>query len=65
MRDVLNLELKVASRRSLPGMYGCGIVVVNPPWTLSEDMQRTLPWLAEMLGRDDAASASVEQWVEE
>lgn len=65
MRDVLNLELHVADRKSVPGMYGCGMMVVNPPWTLREEMEQAMPWLALVLGRDSAAGSSVDQWVEE
>ena len=65
MRDVLNLELHVADRKNAPGMYGCGMMVVNPPWTLREEMEQALPWLARVLGRDSAANSGIDQWVEE
>jgi 23S rRNA (adenine2030-N6)-methyltransferase len=65
MRDGLNLELIVADRKTHPGMYGCGMVVVNPPWTLRDDMENALPWLAEKLGQHGAASCRIEQWVDE
>jgi 23S rRNA (adenine2030-N6)-methyltransferase len=65
MRDVLNLELIVADRKRFTGMYGCGMIIVNPPWTLRKDMEPALRWLVAKLGRDDAAISSVVQWVEE
>ena len=65
MRDVLHLELIVADPKTLPGMYGCGMIVVNPPWTLREEMQTVLPWLATALAQDKSAGFQVEQWVAE
>lgn len=35
------------------GMYGSGMFVVNPPWTLYDELQVTLPWLARNLAQDD------------
>jgi 23S rRNA (adenine2030-N6)-methyltransferase len=65
MRDVLNLELIVADRKTCPGMYGCGMVVVNPPWTLRKDMEQSLAWLSNALGDAGASESRVEQWVNE
>ena len=31
-------------------MYGCGLVVFNPPWTLRAALEETLPYLAKVLG---------------
>jgi len=33
-----------------PGMSASGMVVVNPPWPLRDEMAVALPWLAEVLG---------------
>lgn len=65
IRNVLHLSLTIADRQSLPGMYGCAVIVVNPPWTLKDTMEVALPYLASKLGRNDAASYLVEQWVGE
>ena len=35
------------------GLYGSGIFVVNPPWTLYDEFDAALPWLSEKLGLDD------------
>lgn len=32
------------------GMYGSGVLVLNPPWRLDEQLAKALPWLAETLG---------------
>jgi 23S rRNA (adenine2030-N6)-methyltransferase len=65
IRDVLHLALIVADRKSLPGMHGCAVIVINPPWTLRGTMEVALPFLASKLGRDDGATFHIEQWVEE
>lgn len=38
------------------GMYGSGMIVVNPPWTLKQDLEAALSWLVVELGLDSAAS---------
>jgi len=65
IRDVLNLELTIADREIHPGMYGCGMIVVNPPWTLREEMKLALPWLASALGQCNSSGFRIEQWVAE
>ena len=65
MRDVLHLALRIADRKSLPGMYGSGVIIVNPPWTLRGEMESALPWLARNLGLNHRASYEIEQWVDE
>ena len=65
IRDVLHLALRVADRNSLPGMYGSGIIVINPPWTLRAAMETALPFLVAKLGIDSKAGFAVEQWIEE
>ena len=37
------------------GLYGSGMFVINPPWTLPAVLQQVLPWLAKRLALDDAA----------
>ena len=33
-------------------LNGCGLILVNPPWTLESELSVLLPALAGMLGRD-------------
>ncbi len=51
--DYLQAELRV--RRPTAGMFGSGVIVLNPPWTLPARCQETLPWLAAQLAQDDKA----------
>jgi len=41
-----------------PGMYGCGLVIVNPPWTLTQQLDALKPWLERVLGEKNQASLS-------
>ena len=45
-------RLELALRPDAPGlgMTGCGLVVINPPWTLPDAAATGLPWLAAALG---------------
>ena len=42
------------------GLYGSGMFILNPPYTLAAAMKETLPFLVEALGQDDTARFSVE-----
>ncbi|TNF36131.1 MAG: 23S rRNA (adenine(2030)-N(6))-methyltransferase RlmJ, partial [Gammaproteobacteria bacterium] len=54
------LTIKTLPEDSL-GMFGSGMFVINPPWTLHDTLQETLPWLAEVLSEDDTASFTLER----
>ena len=43
-----------------PGLPASGMFVINPPHTLKASLQLALPQLAEILGQDQHAAASVE-----
>ncbi|MFQ6335058.1 23S rRNA (adenine(2030)-N(6))-methyltransferase RlmJ [Methylophilus sp. 3sh_L] len=42
------------------GMFGSGMWVINPPWTLRQTVEPHLPWLAQILAQDAGAQASCE-----
>ena len=42
------------------GLYGSGVFVINPPWTLSGTLQELLPWLAKKLALDEHATHRLE-----
>lgn len=50
MRRLLQIELCLAEDGDGRGMTGSGLVVINPPWTLSGAAGDALPWLAGVLG---------------
>lgn len=57
----LNVSLDVsAPAEDGFGMYGSGLFVINPPWTLPEMLKKVMPYLAEMLCLDDGAGYQLE-----
>jgi 23S rRNA (adenine2030-N6)-methyltransferase len=36
------------------GLFGSGLFIVNPPWTLAESLAEALPWLADRLAAEGA-----------
>lgn len=59
-RPALRLELTIDSPGPEPRLVGCGLFVINPPYTLAETAGRLLPALAERLGRDGRGGARIE-----
>jgi len=50
-RAVCRAELITGTTESSPrGMYGSGLVIFNPPWTLRPALEEALPYLAKVLG---------------
>jgi 23S rRNA (adenine2030-N6)-methyltransferase len=50
MADALRIELNVADAGA-EGLRGSGLMVVNPPWTLTAELKIVLPALAKALAR--------------
>jgi 23S rRNA (adenine2030-N6)-methyltransferase len=50
-RPMLRLELLVDRPDDTARLNGCGLFVVNPPWTLEQEAGLILPALAERLSR--------------
>lgn len=48
---VLRAELTVAPLSDPSRLNGCGLILVNPPWTLEAELSDLLPTLAQRLGR--------------
>lgn len=48
----LRIEMTVRSRDMNGGLGACGLIVINPPWRLSSELEIILPALVEHLGRD-------------
>ncbi len=53
-------ELCVAPDGHGRGLTGSGMIVVNPPWKVREEIALALPWLAQELGGDRASQRAVE-----
>lgn len=48
---VLRVELNVRPVDNQLGLNGSGLMLVNPPWPLWEELETALPWLAGMLAQ--------------
>jgi 23S rRNA (adenine2030-N6)-methyltransferase len=42
------------------GMYGSGMFILNPPWTLYAELQQVMPYLVKALGRNGEGSFVLE-----
>lgn len=42
------------------GMYGSGLFVINPPWTLQKTLEETMPVLVDQLGLDRGADYTLD-----
>ncbi len=52
----LQIELNVLQANNRFGMTGSGMIVVNPPWMLEQQMTELLPWLVDKLGQSPEAN---------
>jgi len=48
------LQVKQIPQNGL-GLYGSGLFVINPPWTLRGELETALPWLQKQLAQDEHA----------
>jgi len=57
----LRVELRVKAPPAAGyGLYGSGLFVINPPWTLPGVLQEVLPWLTDRLALDGQASHTLD-----
>lgn len=52
VKSVLQVELSVEEDTYDAGMYGSGMVIINPPWQLDEQLKTSLPELIHTLSRN-------------
>ncbi|MDF3867986.1 23S rRNA (adenine(2030)-N(6))-methyltransferase RlmJ [Pseudomonas denitrificans (nom. rej.)] len=53
---MLRVELCVHPADTADRLNGSGLVIVNPPWPLDEELRGLLPWLAETLAQSEGSS---------
>ncbi len=51
-KDLMNVELYIREPRPVAMLNGCGMVILNPPYILSNELHTIMPWLSETL-KDD------------
>ena len=57
-----SLAVEMTMDPQAPGMKGCGVVVVNPPWKFDDEARLVLSYLGSVLYRCGAAQGSV-RWI--
>lgn len=50
--DLLNAEIYIREPRPVGMLNGCGMVILNPPYTLRDELNLILPWLSETMKQD-------------
>ena len=56
--ELWRVELDVGGKAGDAGLTACGLILVNPPWTLPAELEAALPSLATLLAREQGAGAS-------
>ncbi|EPE66189.1 23S rRNA (adenine(2030)-N(6))-methyltransferase RlmJ [Pasteurella multocida] len=62
IRKILQIELAVRPDSDQRGMTASGMIVINPPWTLTQQMQNILPYLTNVLVPEGTGSWTV-KWI--
>jgi 23S rRNA (adenine2030-N6)-methyltransferase len=60
MAKILRVELSVPVPRESAGLGACGLIVVNPPWTLAGELEILLPELAAALSDERSGTHRVD-----
>jgi len=62
IRRILQIELGVRPDSDQRGMTASGMIVINPPWKLEQQMNNVLPWLLKVLVPSGTGHTTV-NWV--
>ncbi|HDN2510359.1 TPA: 23S rRNA (adenine(2030)-N(6))-methyltransferase RlmJ [Providencia rettgeri] len=62
IRKILQIELAVRPDSDQRGMTASGMIVINPPWKLEQQMKNVLPWLHKTLVPEGTGHTLVE-WI--
>jgi 23S rRNA (adenine2030-N6)-methyltransferase len=65
IKNIAVFELGIKADEDGRGMTSSGMIVINPPWTLFESMQQTLPVLAKTICKEGEGIFKCEQLVAE
>lgn len=65
LRKILRVDLRVARVEAGRGLTACGLLIVNPPWTLDAELARLVPALAAVMAAGPGASGRVDWLVPE
>ncbi|MDJ0931542.1 23S rRNA (adenine(2030)-N(6))-methyltransferase RlmJ [Breoghania sp.] len=65
LRKILRTELHVARPTKNGTLRACGLLILNPPWTLEAQLRDALPWLVRILSQGPDATGTVDWLVPE
>lgn len=65
IRNIQLFELGIKTDHPEQGMTACGMIAINPPWTLTEQLRQALPWMAGVLAENGAGFCRLETLVSE
>lgn len=65
LRDVLTLQLTAGRSGPDTRMLGSGMTLINPPFTLADEMRLILPWLADVVHQGPGSGWDVTQVIAE
>ncbi len=65
LRKMLKVEFNVARNTRDGALKACGMLILNPPFMLEEQLNGALPWLTRILAQGAGAAASVDWLVPE
>lgn len=60
LHDLLCAELTLCASADQPGLYGCAMIIKNPPFVLRAELEVILPALVKALARDRDAAFRLE-----
>jgi len=55
--ETLRVELDTGAANGAAGLSACGLILINPPWTLANELEGALPLLARRLARGSRPKA--------
>ncbi len=61
-RKILNIEFGPRAAGAGIGLWGSGLVIVNPPYQLDEQVKKLMPWFGRVMQAEVGAPASV-RWL--
>lgn len=65
IRRMLRIEFKVGQVTANGPLKACGMLIINPPWTLEQRLRDALPWLVKTLSQGPGAGFAVDWLVPE
>ncbi|OCG00261.1 23S rRNA (adenine(2030)-N(6))-methyltransferase RlmJ [Gilliamella sp. wkB112] len=65
IKRISQFELSIKPDNNQKGMTSSGMIVVNPPWKLQEQMQIIMPWLTTVLDIEQTGNFTIKQLVSE